>query len=94
MKKSIGAKTILYPTPVLIVGTYDKDGNPLTPTQFQQRVSSNQPYYQKEQNKTFGFNTGDPIYSAVNPLSTLSRLDPSQTLEISEVDGKTRTPGS
>lgn len=26
MKKSIGAKTILYPTPVLIVGTYDKDG--------------------------------------------------------------------
>ena len=73
---------------------YDKDGNPLTPTQFEQRVSSNQPYYQKEQKKTFGFNTGDPIYSAVNPLSTLSRLDPSQTLEISEVDGKTRTPGS
>lgn len=28
MKKSIGAKTILYPTPVLIVGTYDKDGRP------------------------------------------------------------------
>jgi flavin reductase (DIM6/NTAB) family NADH-FMN oxidoreductase RutF len=28
MKKSIGAKTILYPTPVLIVGTYDKDGKP------------------------------------------------------------------
>lgn len=28
MKKSIGAKTILYPTPVLIVGTYDKAGNP------------------------------------------------------------------
>ncbi len=28
MKKSIGAKTILYPTPVLIVGTYDKSGNP------------------------------------------------------------------
>jgi flavin reductase (DIM6/NTAB) family NADH-FMN oxidoreductase RutF len=27
MKKSIGAKTILYPTPVLIVGTYDKSGN-------------------------------------------------------------------
>ena len=26
MKKSIGAKTILYPTPVLIVGTYDKTG--------------------------------------------------------------------
>jgi flavin reductase (DIM6/NTAB) family NADH-FMN oxidoreductase RutF len=28
MKKSIGAKTILYPTPVLIVGTYDKSGSP------------------------------------------------------------------
>lgn len=26
MKKSIGAKTIIYPTPVLIVGTYDKMG--------------------------------------------------------------------
>jgi flavin reductase (DIM6/NTAB) family NADH-FMN oxidoreductase RutF len=28
MKKSIGAKTILYPTPVLIVGTYDASGKP------------------------------------------------------------------
>ena len=28
MKKSLGAKTILYPTPVFIVGTYDKDGKP------------------------------------------------------------------
>ncbi|MCX5801216.1 MAG: flavin reductase family protein [Candidatus Eisenbacteria bacterium] len=28
MKKSIGAKTILYPTPVLVVGTYDKAGKP------------------------------------------------------------------
>jgi flavin reductase (DIM6/NTAB) family NADH-FMN oxidoreductase RutF len=28
MKKSIGAKTILYPTPVLIVGTYDKAAKP------------------------------------------------------------------
>jgi len=26
MKKSVGAKTILYPTPVLIVGTYDDAG--------------------------------------------------------------------
>ena len=26
--KSIGAKTIIYPTPVLIVGTYDKYGKP------------------------------------------------------------------
>jgi flavin reductase (DIM6/NTAB) family NADH-FMN oxidoreductase RutF len=26
MKKSVGAKTILYPTPVLVVGTYDAEG--------------------------------------------------------------------
>jgi flavin reductase (DIM6/NTAB) family NADH-FMN oxidoreductase RutF len=28
MKKSIGPKTLLYPTPAVIVGTYDKVGNP------------------------------------------------------------------
>ena len=28
MKKSVGAKTIVYPTPVFVVGTYDKDGKP------------------------------------------------------------------
>jgi flavin reductase (DIM6/NTAB) family NADH-FMN oxidoreductase RutF len=28
MKKSIGAKTIVYPTPVFIVGTYNADGKP------------------------------------------------------------------
>jgi flavin reductase (DIM6/NTAB) family NADH-FMN oxidoreductase RutF len=28
MKKSLGAKTILYPTPVLVVGTYDTQNNP------------------------------------------------------------------
>jgi flavin reductase (DIM6/NTAB) family NADH-FMN oxidoreductase RutF len=28
MKKSLGAKTIVYPTPVFIVGSYDKDGRP------------------------------------------------------------------
>lgn len=28
MKKSLGAKTIVYPTPVFIVGTYDKEGRP------------------------------------------------------------------
>ena len=28
MKKSIGAKTIIFPAPVLIVGTYDKAGAP------------------------------------------------------------------
>ncbi|MHB9003642.1 MAG: flavin reductase family protein [Coriobacteriia bacterium] len=28
MKTSLGAKTLLYPTPVLVVGTYDPQGNP------------------------------------------------------------------
>jgi flavin reductase (DIM6/NTAB) family NADH-FMN oxidoreductase RutF len=28
MKQSVGAKTIVYPTPVFVVGTYDKDGKP------------------------------------------------------------------
>jgi len=28
MKKSIGAKTIVYPTPVFVVGTYDQHGKP------------------------------------------------------------------
>lgn len=28
MKKSLGAKTLLFPTPVLMVGSYDPEGNP------------------------------------------------------------------
>lgn len=28
MKKSLGAKTLIYPTPVLVVCTYDDEGNP------------------------------------------------------------------
>ena len=28
MRKSIGAKTVIYPTPVLVVGTYDNTGRP------------------------------------------------------------------
>ena len=28
MRKNFGAKTWLYPMPVLIVGTYDENGNP------------------------------------------------------------------
>ncbi|KUO70016.1 MAG: flavoredoxin [Desulfosporosinus sp. BRH_c37] len=28
MKKSLGAKTLLYPTPVLVIGTYDEEGKP------------------------------------------------------------------
>ena len=28
MKRSLGAKTLLFPTPVLLVGTYDQAGKP------------------------------------------------------------------
>lgn len=28
MKKSLGAKTLVYPTPVLVICTYDNEGNP------------------------------------------------------------------
>jgi flavin reductase (DIM6/NTAB) family NADH-FMN oxidoreductase RutF len=28
MKKSIGARPLVYPTPVFVIGTYDKDGKP------------------------------------------------------------------
>jgi len=28
MKQSLGAKTLLFPTPVLLVGTYDREGKP------------------------------------------------------------------
>ena len=28
MKKSIGAKTIVYPAPILVIGTYDREGKP------------------------------------------------------------------
>jgi flavin reductase (DIM6/NTAB) family NADH-FMN oxidoreductase RutF len=28
MKRSLGARTLIYPTPVLVVGTFDKAGNP------------------------------------------------------------------
>ena len=28
MKKSFGARTLIYPTPVWLIGTYDKKGNP------------------------------------------------------------------
>ena len=28
MKRSIGAKTLVYPTPTWIVGSYDKQGKP------------------------------------------------------------------
>jgi flavin reductase (DIM6/NTAB) family NADH-FMN oxidoreductase RutF len=28
VKKSIGAKTVVYPTPVFVVGTYDQEGKP------------------------------------------------------------------
>lgn len=70
---------------------YDVSGNPLTQEQYEQRVDGQKPYYQQEQKMKFGFRTGDPIYSAVNPLATLPRLSPDQTLEISETGDKTNT---
>ena len=30
MRKNFGAKTILYPMPVLIIGSYDENGNPVS----------------------------------------------------------------
>ena len=35
MKKSVGAKTLLFPTPVLMVGTYDQFGKVFTQNQEQ-----------------------------------------------------------
>ena len=31
MRKNFGAKAILYPMPVLIIGTYDENGKPVKP---------------------------------------------------------------
>jgi len=28
MKKDLGAKLMVYPTPLLVISTYDKEGNP------------------------------------------------------------------
>ena len=43
MKKSFGSKTLLYPTPVWLIGTYDKSGKPNAATVAWGGVCSSQP---------------------------------------------------
>ena len=43
MKKSLGARPLIYPSPVLIIGTYDKQGKPDVMTASWGGVASSQP---------------------------------------------------
>ena len=43
MKQSLGAKTLAYPTPVFVVGTYDKDGKPNVMTASWSGICCSQP---------------------------------------------------
>lgn len=43
MKKSVGAKTLLFPTPVMMVGTYDQAGKPNLMTAAWGGICSSQP---------------------------------------------------
>ncbi len=43
MKRSLGAKTLVYPAPVLVVGTYDKSGKPNVMTASWGGIASSQP---------------------------------------------------
>jgi flavin reductase (DIM6/NTAB) family NADH-FMN oxidoreductase RutF len=43
MKKSLGAKTLVYPTPVFLVGTYNPDGKPNVMTAAWGGICSSQP---------------------------------------------------
>lgn len=43
MKKSLGAKTLVYPTPVFVVGTYDKAGKPNVMTASWGGIACSQP---------------------------------------------------
>ena len=43
MKKSLGAKTLLYPTPVLVVGSYDAKGRPNVMTAAWGGIACSQP---------------------------------------------------
>jgi flavin reductase (DIM6/NTAB) family NADH-FMN oxidoreductase RutF len=43
MKKSFGAKTLIFPTPVWVIGTYDKEGKPNAMTAAWGGVCSSQP---------------------------------------------------
>ena len=66
---------------------YDKDGNPLTQDQYDAAIRDGGEVYQQKQNRAFGFNTGTD-YSAVNPLSTLPRIE-GNLLEISNTGERT-----
>ncbi len=43
MKKSLGARTLIYPSPVLVIGTYDKQGKPDVMTASWGGIASSQP---------------------------------------------------
>ncbi len=43
MKKSLGAKTLVYPTPVWVIGTYDREGKPNVMTAAWTGVCCSQP---------------------------------------------------
>ncbi len=43
MKKSLGAKTLIFPTPVWVIGTYDKEGKPNAMTAAWGGVCSSKP---------------------------------------------------
>jgi flavin reductase (DIM6/NTAB) family NADH-FMN oxidoreductase RutF len=43
MKRSLGARTLVYPTPVLVIGTYDAKGNPNVMTASWGGICSSQP---------------------------------------------------
>ncbi len=43
MKKSLGAKTIAYPTPVFVIGTYDSEGKPNMMTASWSGICSSKP---------------------------------------------------
>jgi flavin reductase (DIM6/NTAB) family NADH-FMN oxidoreductase RutF len=43
MKKSLGARTLMYPSPVLVIGTYDKKGKPDVMTASWGGIASTEP---------------------------------------------------
>jgi flavin reductase (DIM6/NTAB) family NADH-FMN oxidoreductase RutF len=43
MKKSLGARTLIYPSPVLVIGTYDKQGKPDVMTASWGGIASSEP---------------------------------------------------
>jgi flavin reductase (DIM6/NTAB) family NADH-FMN oxidoreductase RutF len=43
MKKSLGARTLIYPLPVLVIGTYDKQGKPDVMTASWGGIASSEP---------------------------------------------------